>query len=113
MARYYGRIGFLVDEIESEDRPSRYVPVMEERYYMGDLFKNHARQQSAEKPVDDFGISNEISIVADAFALNNFSSMKYVEFMGALWEVQSVMVEHPRLRISFGGVYHGPTPDRS
>jgi len=109
MARYYGRIGFLKREVESEERPSRYVPEMEERFYTGELYKNYARQQSAEKPVDDFGINNDISIVADAYALNNFASMKYVEFMGTLWEVQSVTVEHPRLRISFGGIYHGPT----
>ena len=111
MARYYGRIGFLKREKESEERPSRFVPVIEERYYSGELWQNSSRQQSAEKSVDDFNISNDISIVADAYALNNFSSMKYVEFMGALWEVQSVKVEHPRLRISFGGLYHGPTPE--
>ena len=109
MARFYGRIGFLMREVESEDRPSRYVPQMVERYYTGRLIKNYAKQQTAEKPVDDFNIGNDIVIVADAYALNNFSSIKYVEFMGTLWEVQSVSVEHPRLRISFGGVYHGPT----
>ena len=112
MARYYGRIGFLKDESESESRPSRYQPEMEERYYTGDLYKNYMRQQNAEKSVDDFGINNDISIIADAYALNHFSSMKYVEFMGALWEVESVMVEHPRLRVSFGGLYHGPTATR-
>lgn len=111
MARYYGKIGFLRKEVESPERPSRYIQVIEERYYSGELWKNHMRQQSAEKPVDDFGINNDISIVADAYALNNFSSIKYVEFMGTLWEVQSVTVEHPRLRISFGGIYHGPTPN--
>ena len=111
MARYYGRIGFLKRETESDEHPSRYVPQMEERCYVGELWKNVARQQSAEKPVDDFGINNDISIVADAYALNNFSSIKYVEFMGTFWEVQSVTVEHPRLRISFGGVYNGPTAD--
>ena len=111
MARYYGRIGFLKDEVESEDRPSRYVPQMEERFYTGKLVKNYARQQSSDKSVDDVDLGNDISIVADEYAMNNFSSMKYVEFMGTLWEVKSVSVERPRLRISFGGVYHGPTPE--
>ena len=109
MARFYGRIGFLKDEIEDPERPSRYVPQIEERFYSGDLYKNYATQQTAEKQIDDVGLNNDISIVADAYALNHFSSMKYVEFMGVLWEVKSVTVEHPRLRISFGGVYHGPT----
>ena len=111
MARFYGKIGFLKQEEESSQYPSRYKPTIEERFYSGTLVKNYAKQQTAEKTVDDFGINNDISIVADAYALNNFSSMKYVEFMGTLWEVQSVTVTHPRLRISIGGVYHGPTPD--
>lgn len=111
MPRFYGKIGFLKSEDESLSRPSRYIPTMEERYYTGELFKNTARQQIADKPVDDFNINNDISIVADAYALNHFSSIKYVEFMGALWEVQSVTVEHPRLRISFGGLYHGPVAE--
>ena len=110
MGRYYGRVGFLKDEVESEDRPSRFVPVMEERFYSGNLLKNYASQQSSEKTIDDVTINDDISIVADPYALNHFSSIKYVELFGTLWEAKSVSVEYPRLRISFGGVYHGPTP---
>lgn len=106
MAKYYGRIGF---EIMRETSPSVHEPEIEERRYAGDLFKNFMKQKQAENVVDDFTINNDISIVADPYAMNHFSSMKYVEFMGALWEVQSVTVEYPRLRISFGGVYNGPT----
>ena len=109
MAKYVGKIGFLKDEPESETRPSRYVPIMEERLYTGDLLKRSVRQLSSEKPVDDFNLSNDISIVADPYALNHFSSIKYAEFMGTLWEVTSAIVEYPRIRISFGGVYNGPT----
>lgn len=106
MAKYYGKIGFAT---QVETRPSVWVPTIEERYYAGDLYKNYTKQKNAESAVDDFTIANDISIVADPYALNHFSSMKYVEFMGTLWEVQSVMVEYPRLRISFGGTYNGPT----
>ena len=108
MAKFYGKIGFAT---QREIRPSVYAPTIEERYYAGDMFKNYMKQKTAENPVDDFTINNDISIVADPYAMNHFSSMRYVEFMGALWEVQSVTVEYPRLRISFGGVYHGPTPE--
>jgi len=108
MAKFYGKIGFATQQ---EIRPSVYVPVIEERTYTGDLYKNYMKQKQADSVADDFTISNDISIVADPYALNHFSSMKYVEFMGARWEVQNVMVEHPRLRISIGGVYNGPTPE--
>ena len=107
MAKFYGKIGFATQQ---EIRPSVWTPTIVERYYVGDLYKNYSKQKSADASVDDFTIANDISIVADPYALNHFSSMKYVEFMGALWEVQNVMVEHPRLRISIGGVYNGPTP---
>ena len=108
MARFYGKIGFATQE---EVRPSVYRPTIVERMYTGDLVKNYGKLKSADKSVDDFGVNNDISIVADAYALNHFSSIKYVGFMGVLWEVQSVTVEHPRLRITFGGVYNGPTPE--
>ena len=108
LAKFYGKIGFATQQ---EVRPSVYVPVIEERMYAGDLYKNYAKQKQADAPADDFTINNDISIIADPYAMNHFSSMKYVEFMGALWEVQSVMVEYPRLRISFGGVYNGPTAE--
>lgn len=111
MPRFYGKIGFLKSETEMTDRPSRYKPEIEERLYAGELFKNFAKTQNADKTVDDFSINNDISIVADPYALNHFSSMKYVEFMNTLWEVKSVTVEYPRLRISFGGIYNGPTPE--
>ena len=111
MARFYGKVGFLKDENESETRPSRFQPEMEERFYSGELLKNYASSQNAERPVDDFTLNNDISITADPYALNHFSSIKYVEFMGTLWEVKTVSVSYPRIRISFGGVYNGPTPN--
>jgi hypothetical protein len=111
MARFYGKVGFLKDENESETRPSRFHPEMEERFYSGELLKNYASLQNAERPVDDFTLNNDISITADPYALNHFSSIKYVEFMGSLWEAKTVSVAYPRIRISFGGVYNGPTPD--
>lgn len=108
MAKYYGKIGFVKDQVET--RPSFYERVIEEHYYVGDLFAMSMSTQNADAPTDDFNISNDISIVADAFALNNFSSMRYIEVMGSLWEIKSAKIEHPRIRISVGGIYHGPTP---
>lgn len=109
MARAYIKIGFLKRENESEDRPSRFVPEMEERFYAGDLLKFSMRSKDAEKTVDDFTLNNDFSFLADPYALNNFSSIKYAEIMGTLWEVLTASVEYPRIRISVGGVYNGPT----
>lgn len=75
--------------------------------YYGDLTHNTRRLQSAEQLNDNINVANEISIVADPFANENFHSMRYVEFMGAKWKVTSVEVQYPRLILTMGGVYNG------
>ena len=56
---------------------------------------------------DNINISNEFSIVADPYAINNFHAIRYVEFMGAKWKISNVSVQHPRLLLTAGGVYNG------
>lgn len=108
MAKFYGKIGFQRQE---EVRPGIWQPVIIEREYAGDIERQFTRFSAvSEKVNDDINISNDISILADPFALNNFSTMKYIVYLGQRISVSSVEVLYPRLRISMGGVYNGPTP---
>lgn len=50
--------------------------------------------------------SNQISIIADPYAMNNFMNMRYAEYNGQKWIVEGVEINHPRLLLSLGGVYH-------
>ena len=104
MAKFFGTIGYLVT-IESS--PGVWTEDITTREYYGDIIRNTRRIQTSDQLNDDINIANEISIVADAFAYQNFHSMKYVEFMGAKWKVTSVEVQHPRLILTVGGVYNG------
>lgn len=104
MAKYFGKIGYSVTQ---ETVPGVWEESVTERSYYGDLIKNTRRYQSADKVNDDLSISNEISILADPYAYENFHSMKYVEFMGAKWKVTNVEVQYPRLILTVGGVYNG------
>lgn len=63
-----------------------------------------------QKVNDDLSVNNSISIVADAYAIENFFAMRYVQWMGILWIVSTVEVQSPRLLLTLGGVYNGPTP---
>lgn len=108
MAKFYGVIGF--EEFE-ETRPSTYTPTIVERKYAGDLVRNFRRLDTGDGVNDDLNISNEISIVADPYAVNHFHSIRYVKLHGGLWKVTSVDVNFPRLILSIGGVYNGPTPE--
>lgn len=104
MAKFYGVIGFaeLVEE-----RPGVWVEKIIPHNYYGDLIRNTRKLQSADQLNDNINIANDISILADPYANENFHMMRYVEFMGAKWKINSVEVQYPRLILSVGGVYNG------
>lgn len=104
MAKYYGKIGYA-ETVETA--PGVWKEQITERNYFGDLTRITRRLQSSDKVNDDINISNELSIVADPYAMNNFHSMRYVEFMGTRWKVSTVEVQYPRLILSLGGLYNG------
>lgn len=107
MAKFYGKIGFI-ETVESPADSGVYVERATERNYFGDVLRNSRRWQTAsDQKNDNLTIDNEISIVADPYALQNFHSMRYIEWMGTLWKISNVTVEYPRLTLSIGGEYNG------
>lgn len=103
MAKFYGAIGYGKSD---ETAPGVWEDVIAERFYFGELTRNTRRLQTSEHLNDDIDISNEISIVADPFAYENFHAMRYVSFMGSKWKITSVEVQYPRLILTVGGVYN-------
>lgn len=105
MAKFYGEIGYA-ESVETS--PGVYSDVITVRNYSGDLLANSSRWTTSSESVnDDLNINNRISILADPYAYQNFHSMKYVEFMGTKWKINSVEVRYPRLILTIGGVYNG------
>lgn len=101
--RYYGKVGYCPTV---EVRPGVWVKdQIVERPYYGDVIKFTRRYQTADKVNDDLEISNRISILADPYAYEHFSEIRYVTWMGVKWKVPSVEVEYPRLKLTVGGVY--------
>lgn len=103
MAKFYGIIGFA-DTVET--KPDVWEEKLTERPYYGDLIRNTRRFQTTEHLNDDLTIANEVSIVADPFANQNFHHMRYIEFMGTKWKITNVEVQYPRLILTIGGVYN-------
>ncbi len=103
MAKFYGNIGFAAT-VETEK--GVWEEQISERPYFGDVVRNKRQLRDAGKVNSDVDISNEISIIADPYANDNFHSMRYVVFMGAKWTVESVEVQYPRLILSVGGLYN-------
>lgn len=103
MAKWYGEIGFA-ETVET--KPGVWVEQITSRNYYGDTIRNSRRLQSANQLNDNINISNQISIVADPYANNNFHSMRYAEFMGTKWKISDVEVQYPRLILTLGGAYN-------
>lgn len=104
MAKWFGIIGYA-ETIETA--PGVWKEQIILREYYGDSIRNIRRIRTADKVNDDLSISNELSIVADPYAINNFYSMRYAEFMGAKWKISNVEVSYPRLILTLGGVWNG------
>ena len=102
MAKWFGKIGYAETE---EISPGVWKEQIVEREYYGDLVRNTRRLQTADKINDDIIVSNELSIVSDPYANQNFHAIRYVEFMGSKWKVSLVEVSYPRLILTLGGLY--------
>lgn len=103
MAKWYGKLGFAVSE---EEAPGVWEEKMTERSYFGDMTSNRRRLQSSGNLNDNIVIANEISVVADPFARENFHAIRYAEFMGTKWKISSIDVQYPRLILTLGEVYN-------
>ena len=104
MAKFYGAIGFAKTE---EVSPGVYEEQITQRNYYGDIVRNTRRLDSSTQLNDNINVANEISIVADPFANENFYAMRYIEYKGARWKITNVEVLYPRLKLTVGGVYNG------
>lgn len=106
MPRFYGKIGYA-EMVEKS--PGVWVEELTERNYYGELVRTRSMFQTTDQLNDNLNVSNEISIVADPYANQNFSTMRFVEFMGVRWKITNVEVKPPRLILTVGGVYNGET----
>lgn len=104
MAKFYGLIGFG-EAVETA--PGVWEDSITERPYFGDVLRNSRRLQTTDRVNDNLNISNEISIVADPYAMKNFHSMRYVTYMNTKWKVSNVTVQYPRLILTIGDLFHG------
>lgn len=105
MAKFRGEIGYGENV---EIRPGVWEDVITEMVYSGDVVRNSRRLQEREKVNDDLSVGNSISIVADAYLSEHFFAIRYIRWQGALWKVDDVQVQSPRLLLRLGGVYNGP-----
>ena len=103
MTRWCGVIGYA-ETLEIE--PGVWSEEFTERKYYGDLLRNSRRLQGSQQINDDITISNQISILADPYAVQHLHAIRYAELFGSKWKVSSVEVQYPRLILELGGIYN-------
>lgn len=105
MAKFYGKVGFLVEN--EKTAPGVHVPRVETRNYYGDVTRLTRHNSAGQSVNDDLTLSMQISIMADTFAYDNAFAIAFVEYSGSRWKVSSVDIQRPRLILTLGGVYNG------
>lgn len=107
--RFFGKVGYG-DSVETPSDSGVWVDAITEASYYGDVIRNTRKLDDSDSLNDNITVNNSISIVVDDYAVDHFFKIKYVEWEGVLWTVTSVEVKSPRLILSLGEVYNGPTP---
>lgn len=110
MNKFYDVVGYG-ETVESPSGSGVWVDEITEYSYFGDVVRNIRRNDSADSVNTDLTVSNAISVVADQYANENFSAIRYVRWNGIRWTVTTVDASKPpRLILNLGKVYNGPTP---
>lgn len=104
MARFYDRVGYVLPDAHVNGVLTDNIV---ERSLYGDILEERSSLEPSDKVNDDVRLQHRISVLADAYALENYSHIKYVYLMGTRWTVQSVTLNRPRLILALGGVYNG------
>jgi hypothetical protein len=102
MAKWFGKIGFAT---QAETSPGIWTERITTREYAGDVMRYNRRLQTTDQVNDNITVTSEISIIADPFANQNVHFMRYIEFMGAKWKIDTVEPAYPRLKLTLGGLY--------
>lgn len=108
MARFYGQVGYG-DSVETAPESGVWEDKITELGYYGDVLRDTRNLQLGDKVNSDISVDNLISIVADEYAIEHFFKIKYVRWAGTVWTVTNVEVRRPRLILTLGSVFNGPT----
>jgi len=106
MARFSGNVGFGVSTLTA---PGVWEDVVTVRPYKGDVVRNANSIRVDEEIEGVVEASKTVSIRADKYAIIHSDEIRFVEWAGDFLEVTLVESINPRLTLSLGGKYNGPT----
>ena len=108
--RFQGTVGYATDV---QTAPGVWAEAITEKNYYGDVLIQSRRLTDSDLVPQTLNknltVENRLSIVADAYAYDNFAKMRYIRWNGANWTVTRVEVQRPRLILSIGELWNGNT----
>lgn len=108
MTRYYGTVGYVVTE---ETSPGVWTETTRKRKLRGDILTSSRRFEHGLGTNDNLVLSTRLSIVADKFVKENFSTIRWVEYLGVKWKVTNAELLYPRIILSLGERYNTEDED--
>lgn len=104
--KFAGYVGFWLKDVET--KPGLFENKLIEKFYTGDVTRAYNKWADRDDSTNqELSLNNQISILADLFAQENWPSILYVRWNGKPWEVKTVGVSFPRLTLEIGGVWNG------
>lgn len=108
--KFEGKIGFWIED--NEQKPGLFKPSIVEKSYTGDVSRDNRHWNAQSNTTNsEYKVNNEISILADLYARQNWNSIRYVLWNDIYWSVSSVTLGYPRITLVLGGVYNGERAD--
>lgn len=103
MAKLGTTIGFAISQEKSS---GVFIEAIEERYYVGEIFKNTMSSYSNQSVNPNLSLSNKFSMLVDSFSKDNHQKIRYAVFWGSKWKVTNIEIEGKRLILTIGGKYN-------
>lgn len=103
MSKFCGIVGFFTT-VETE--PGLWENKNIEKKYYGDITRNFVKYQMNSQINNDIQINNNVSIIMDPFASENFQHIQFIKYLGFKWKVTNAEVQYPRLILTLGGRYN-------
>ena len=109
--KYHGYIAFSTEVFD--DNTGVTIEQMTRREYYGEVIRDSKSNENNNQIVDGFTLSNEFSVIADAFMREHFYKMRYLEWQGVKWKIKSATndPDRPRIKIHVGEVYNDTNHD--
>lgn len=105
MGKFYGKIGFVKAEQTS---PGVWEEIATEKECYGEVTRDVRRWNGvSDRLNDDITLDSEIRVLGTPFMFENFSYIRFIEWMGSPWAIKSMEIQYPRIVLWTGGVYNG------